>query len=67
MRGPRRDDAVGLTGSDAIDAEDMAKMSDHNVLGHVQAEDTPEHAQSEKPKIERDAGDEAKHTCNRNL
>ena len=56
------DDTVGLARSLAIDAQDVAKLSDHNVLGHIQAEDTPEHAQSEKPKIERDAGDQAQHT-----
>jgi hypothetical protein len=56
------DGTVRLTRSGAIDAEDVAKMSDHNVLGHIQPDDAPEHAQSEKPKIERDAGDQAEHT-----
>jgi len=67
MRGSGGDDTFGLTGSIPINPEDLAKMSDHNVLGHIQPEDTPEHTQSEKPKIESDAGNEAEHARNGHL
>ena len=62
MRRSCGNDTLGLTGSSAIDPEDVAKMSDHHVLGDIQPEDPPEHTQSEQPKIESDAGDEAEHT-----
>jgi len=42
-------------------------MGDHNVLGHIQPEDAPEHTQPEKPKIESNAGDEAEHARNGHL
>jgi hypothetical protein len=61
------DNTVDLTGSISINAEDLAKMSDHYVLGHIQPEDAPKHTQSEKPKIESNAGDEAEHARNGHL
>ena len=62
MRGSCGNDTLGLARSLAIDSEDVAKLRDHHVLGDIQPDDPPEHAEPEQPKIESDAGDQAEHT-----
>jgi hypothetical protein len=53
--------------STAIDAQNLAKVSDRDVLGHIQAHDTPERSEAKKPEIERNAGHQAKHGRYRHL
>ena len=40
-----------MRGPAAIDAQDLAEISDRHVLRHVQAQDAPEHAQAKKPEL----------------
>ena len=52
----RRRGAVRLA---AINAQDSAEVGNHHVLGHVQAQNSPEDSQPEQPDVQRDARHEA--------
>jgi hypothetical protein len=40
-----------------IDAENLTKICDRDVLAHIQTEDTPENPNPKEPEIHRETGD----------
>ncbi len=49
---PVRSDVWRLDGCSSIDAEDLAKIGGHDMFGHIQAQDAPEHTEAEQPEVE---------------
>ena len=43
-----------LDGFSSIHSQDLAEIRDHDVFGHVQAQDAPEDSEAKQPEVERD-------------
>jgi hypothetical protein len=67
MRGVGWNDRRSPRGSTTIDAQDLAKVSDRDVLGHIQAHNAPERSEAKKPEIERNASHQSQHGRNGHL